>query len=181
MRKYIARKMLDQFERHYNYDVSYMRSMLEISPAAFFKFAKLTDISRHSESAPVNALYATKITGAVAEDCGPCVQLVVTMAREAGMEDDQIAAVLERDMQAMSEDTALGFSFADAIVHRTPLEDEIRSSVRAHWGDKGVIDLALALQIGRMFPMVKTALGFAKTCSSVRIDGEPVKVVKAAA
>lgn len=181
MLKYFAERSLNEFSQRYDYDVSYMRHMLDVSPAAFFKFSKLMALAQHHEKAPRDAMYAAKIVGAVAEDCGPCVQLVVTMARKARMDAAQIEAVLKRDLQAMSADTALGFTFADAVLRGLPSADEVRESARAQWGDEGVIDLTLALQIGRVFPMVKTALGFGKACQKVTIDDGPVDVVKSAA
>ena len=60
-------------------------------------------------------------------------------------------------------------------------EDEFRDAVRAEWGQKGVIDLTLALQMGRMFPMVKAGLGYAKECRRVAVGGNNVDVVKQAA
>ena len=42
MRRFIARRALKAFSARYDYDVSYMNHMLNVSPAAFFKFAGLT-------------------------------------------------------------------------------------------------------------------------------------------
>jgi alkylhydroperoxidase family enzyme len=181
MLKFLARLGLKSFSKRYGYDVGYMRYMLDASPSAFFKFAKLTALARHNEVAPRDAFFTAKLVGAIAEDCGPCVQLVVNMSREAGVAADQIEAVLKRDRAAMNADTALGFQFADAVVRRAPSADEVRETVSAEWGDAGVVDLALAVQAGRIYPMVKRALGFAKTCARVRIDDAPVDVVKEAA
>jgi alkylhydroperoxidase family enzyme len=119
--------------------------------------------------------------GALAEDCGPCTQLCVDMALEAGMPKDQIEAVLRQDPPAMNSATVLAFRFADAVVRRSADDDEFRDAIRAQWGEKGVIDLTLALQMGRMFPMVKAGLGYAKECRRVTVDGHDVDVVKQAA
>jgi hypothetical protein len=81
----------------------------------------------------------------------------------------------------MSDTTRLAFRFADAVVRRVTEEDEFRDAVRAQWGQKGVIDLTLALQMGRMFPMIKAGLGFARECRRVTVDGHEVDVVKQAA
>jgi hypothetical protein len=81
----------------------------------------------------------------------------------------------------MSDATTLGFRFADAVVRRSADDDEFRDAVRAQWGEKGVIDLTLALQLGRMFPMVKAGLGYARECRRVTVDGHNVDVVKQAA
>ena len=81
----------------------------------------------------------------------------------------------------MNDATTLGFRFADAVVRRSADDDEFRDAVRAQWGEKGVIDLTLALQLGRMFPMVKAGLGYARECRRVTVDGHNVDVVKQAA
>jgi alkylhydroperoxidase family enzyme len=153
--------MLRSAGKRYGYDTSYLDMMRKQSPSAFFKFAPLMKAAGHREVAPVDASFAAKLVGALAEDCGPCTQLVVDMALEAGMAKDQIEAVLRRDPGAMNSTTLLGFRFADAVVRRSQ-DDEHREAVRARWGEKGVIDLTLALQMGRMFPMVKAGLGYAK-------------------
>jgi hypothetical protein len=182
MRSWIARRTLRAFAKRYGYDVSYLLMMLNCSPAAFFKFALVMKAAAHREAVPIDASFAAKLVGALAEDCGPCTQLVVDMALEAGMPRDQIEAVLRRDPRAMNEATTLGFRFADAVVRRAvEAEDEFRDAVRAQWGQKGVIDLTLALQMGRMFPMVKAGLGYAKECRRVAVGGNNVDVVKQAA
>ena len=181
MRNWIARRMLRGFATRYGYDVSYLLMMLEQSPAAFFKFAPVMKAAAVREVVPADAAFAAKIVGALAEDCGPCTQLCVDMALEAGMARDQIEAVLRRDPRAMSDTTRLAFRFADAVARRSADDEEFRDAVRAQWGQKGVIDLTLALQMGRMFPMVKAGLGDAKECRRVTVDRHDVDVVKQAA
>ncbi|MGO9358489.1 MAG: hypothetical protein ACLP1D_12575 [Xanthobacteraceae bacterium] len=176
MLKFVARRMLRQFRTHYNYDTSYMETMLREAPAAFFKFAKLMSIARYREVVPVEACFAAKLVGALKEDCGPCTQLVVDMAREAGVADDQIEAVLSAAPAAMTTATALGYHFARAVADRTADDDVCRDAVRGQWGEKGVIELTLALQVGRIFPMVKAGLGHAMACRRVVIGGRPVDV-----
>ena len=181
MRSWIARRTLRAFAKRYGYDVSYLLMMLNHSPSAFFKFAPVMKAAAHREAVPIDASFAAKIVGALAEDCGPCTQLVVDMALEAGMPEDQIEAVLRRDPRAMNEATLLGFRFADTVVRRASEDDEFRDAVRAQWGPKGVIDLTLALQMGRMFPMVKAGLGYARECRRVTVGGNNIDVVKQAA
>lgn len=181
MRESDARRELKAFADHYDYNVSYMANMLDVSPEAYFKFAAITDLAQHREAAPVDATFAAKLSGALAEDCGPCVQLVVRMAQEAGMDDRQIEAVLTRDPGIMEPETLLGFRFADSLVRRKPDLDGIRDEVELRWGEAAVIDLTFAVQIGRVFPMVKAGLGFAKTCERVQIGNHTVDVHKEAA
>lgn len=181
MLRYFAQRALDVFSTRYEYDVSYMRAMLETSPKAFARLFDITKAATHREAAPLEAYYAAKLVGAMVEDCGPCTQLVVNMARQARVAPAQIEAVLQRNSAVMTPDAALGFRFAEAIAYRLRGEDEARDAVRAQWGDKGLIDLTFALQIGRVFPMLKAGLGYAQTCQRVRVGQKPVDVIKRAA
>jgi hypothetical protein len=168
--------MLRKYEAHYNYDTSYMELMLDEAPRAFFKFAKIMGVSRYREVVPAEACFAAKLVGALKEDCGPCTQLVADMAHEAGMGADQIEAVLTANPGAMTAATALGYRFARAVADHADDDETSRAAVRGQWGEKGVIELTLALQVGRIFPMVKAGLGHAKACRRVVIDGRPIDV-----
>ncbi len=179
MRRFFARRALDRFGARYDYDVGYMHHMLQTSPSALLGFAGLTKLARHRKAAPVQAFYAAKLVGALTEDCGPCTQLAARMAEEAGVPAASIQAVLTRNRAAMNGDTFLGFRFADALARRLPDLDGARDAVRARWGEMGVLDLTLAVQIGRVFPMVKAGLGFAEACEGVQIAGRLVMPTKA--
>ena len=179
MRKFFARRALDRFGARYDYDVAYMHHMLQTSPSALLGFVRLPALARHRKAAPVQAFHAAKLVGALAEDCGPCTQLAVRMAEEASVPNASIEAVLTRNRAAMNGDTFLGFRFADALVRHLPDLDGACDAVRARWGEMGVLDLTLAVQIGRMFPMVKAGLGYAEACGRVEIGGRQVAAVKA--
>lgn len=178
MFKQLARHYLKRMSARYNYDVSYMRAMLEASPQAFRKFSALFSLARHRDRATREAVITAKLVGAMFEDCGPCTQLVVNFAKEERVPSYQIEAVLRRDYAAMNADVALAVRFAEAILQRSAYQDQARDAVHKQWGDKGVIDLTLALQVGRIFPMVKAGLGYAKECRQIEVDGRLVEVVK---
>jgi hypothetical protein len=181
MRKFLARRLLRAANKRYGYDATYLEVMLEQSPSAFFKFAPVMKAARHREVVPVESSFAAKIVGAMSEDCGPCTQLTVNMALEAGMAEHQIEAVLRGDTRAMTADVALAFRFADAVARHAVEADAHRDALRQRWGEKGVIDLAMALQMGRMFPMLKLALGYARECRHVSVAGHEVNVARRAA
>lgn len=177
----LSRRMVEWFGRAFDYDVSYMLAMLDTSPRAFNTFGKVTAMANHGEVVEPAPLYAAKLVGTVGEDCGPCTQLVAEKARRDGVPVDQIAAVLKGDASAMSEDVALAWRFAGAVLAASPDLDDLRETVRRRWGDKGVIDLTFALQGSRLYPMVKLGLGFAQECRQVTLDGQPLVVARQAA
>ncbi|MEQ1506234.1 MAG: hypothetical protein ABMB14_28645, partial [Myxococcota bacterium] len=172
----LVRRILKAFSDRYDYDVASMYYLLDTSPSALLKFALVNLPASHRSAAPRDAWFAAKLVGAMTEDCGPCTQLVVNMAREAGVPAAQIEAVLARDPARMSADTALGYRFAAAVAVRDPDEDPARDAVKAAWGDAGVVDLSLGLAVGRVYPMTKAGLGFARECRLIQVDGRMVPV-----
>jgi len=49
-------------------------------------------------------------------------------------------------------------------------DDVLREKIRQHFGEAGLVELALAITSCRVFPTTKRALGYAKRCSLVQID-----------
>jgi alkylhydroperoxidase family enzyme len=171
---WIARRQMAAFEKRFAYDLSYARELLQASRRAFWKFTRLAPMGQHREGVPALAWHAAKIVGARAEDCGPCVQLVVDMARADGVHDDAIAAVLRDDVPAMDAETSLGYRYARAVVTHDAEVLDLRDEVVRRHGPKALASLALGLTASRMFPMLKMALGHGHACAQVRVGAQTV-------
>ena len=76
---------IGKFERDWNYDASYMRDMIDVSPCAAWLFSRVTALGQFRRDLPIEAWCAAGITAVRHEDCGPCTQLAVTMAERAGV------------------------------------------------------------------------------------------------
>ena len=169
---WLVRKKLDAYEREFDYDTSYLRDIYAASPRAFWRFSKFVGLSTYREGAPYDAWFAAKLVCTLAEDCGPCTQLVVTMAERAGVNAATLRAILASDEAAMSTDATLGYRFSRAVLSRdVALGDRLREEIVSRWGQKAVISLAFALASSRVFPTVKYALGHGKACVRVRVAG----------
>ena len=178
--KGLMRRQMKAFERDYRYDMSYLHELLDISPEATLKFARVMALSRYCEDAPPAAWYAAKLAGTLAEDCGPCTQLVADMAGRAGVSDADLRAILRGDAAAMSAEAALGYNFARAALAHAPEAEILRQEVIRRWGRKALASLALGLATARMFPTLKYALGHGHTCVRVRVGGVDTPVQAAA-
>lgn len=174
---WLVRKRLDAYERELDYDTGYLRDIYAASPRAFWRFSKFLGLSTYREDAPNDAWYAAQLVGTLAEDCGPCTQLVVTMAERAGVNASTLHAILAGDEAAMSADAALGYGFARAVLSRdVALSDRLREQIVSRWGQKAVISLAFAVASARVFPTVKYALGHGKACVRVRVAGADARL-----
>jgi HrpA-like RNA helicase len=164
------------FERRYDYDMSYARELLEIDTAAFLKFGRVTALSQYCRDLPIDAAFAAKLVGTLHEDCGPCTQLVVTMAEAQGVAPTTLKAILQRQPDALPADAQLGYRFAEAVLMRHPDADTLRQAVVARWGRRALVSLAFGLLSARLYPTLKYALGHAHTCVRVQVAGEALAV-----
>lgn len=180
MLKFFARRNVKSWAKRYDYDAAYMEAMLDADLGAFVKFSMITAPALHEGPAAADAYFAAKIQGALVEDCGPCTQLVVNMAREAGVANDVIAAVLEDRLDDAGADAALGARFAKAVFAHDLEADAYREEIVKRWGEKGLIAITMGMSIGRVFPTVKRGLGYAHACHRIDVGGRDVAVVKAA-
>ncbi|HSD90842.1 MAG TPA: hypothetical protein VLB44_25130 [Kofleriaceae bacterium] len=171
MLKWFLRKRLAAFETQFGYDTSYMRHVLDTDASAFLKFARASGVSAYRKDVPIDIYYAVKIVGALSADCGPCTQLVVTMALRAGLPAITIAKILRGDDAEMTEPTRLGARFARAVLARDAAADELREQIRRRYGERGVISLGFALVSSQLFPTFKYALGYGHACQRIDLQG----------
>jgi len=176
-----AKRLIDAMERHLKSDMSYLRELQAASPRGFGKFLKATALARHCEVVPIMASHAARLTSLSFEDCGPCVQIAVDQAHAAGMDDATLRAILVGDIEEMPQDIALAHRFARSVLSKSADLAEVREAVRQRWGGKGVVDLTLATQGSRLYPMIKVGLGFAESCRQIQVGAELVTPVNPAA
>ncbi len=169
--------VVQRMEKRYDYDAGYLHELIAADPAAFQAFAGVRKLQSYRKGAPPAAVVAAGLVGTMAEDCGPCTQIVVSMAEEAGMPGAVLKAILTGDEGAMGPDAALAWRFARASLDRDlEAADPLRDEVVRRWGAKGLAALALSLASARVYPTVKYALGHGRACSKIRVRGEDLAV-----
>jgi len=173
MLKWFIRRQLDAFEKTWDYDVTYMRELLDDDFDVFRRYARVAGAGTHRGRVPIDAWYAAKIATVIEEDCGPCTQLGVRMAERAGVPARVLRAVLAGQVDELPDEAALAYRYTRAVLaHATA--DDLRQAVVTRWGRSGLASLALAITVGRTYPTMKYALGHGQACQRVVVDGEPV-------
>ncbi len=168
MMKTFAKWALSGFSKRYDYDVSYLHEMAAVTPSAFMKYLLATPLSQHCSAAPKDAYLAAKLVATRRADCGSCLQLVVNMAREAGMDDATLRAVIIGDVDQVANDIKLAMQYAEAVIDQSAVQvTGLGGQVVSRWGQSGRTDLALAITFGSFFPTLKRGLGHAESCEPV--------------
>jgi uncharacterized protein YjeT (DUF2065 family) len=181
MLTWFMKRRLDAFERDTGYDATYVREMLDADVKAVMTLFKVQGLARYRKDVPREPWYAAALVGVLAEDCGPCTQLGITMAEREGVNPDTLRAIVAGDLRAMPDDVVVAYRFAKASLAHSPAADELRAEVVERWGQRGLISLALALASSRVYPTVKYALGHGKACTRLTVGGKPLPVLKEAA
>jgi len=174
MLTWFIKRRLAAFEKRFGYDASYMRELADIDLRAFMKFARAANLSSYRRDVPPEARLGAALAAVIAEDCGPCTQLCVTMALAEGIAPRTIAALVRGDESAMPDAAHLGYRFARATLAHDPAADELRDEIVARWGKRALVSLAFAITASRLYPTLKYALGHGKACQRIVVAGEPV-------
>jgi alkylhydroperoxidase family enzyme len=174
--RWLLRHTIESFERKWNYDASYLKEIVDLSPLAAWKFSLATSLGRYRRDVPPAALFAAGITAVRSEDCGPCTQLGIAMAEQQGVRPEILRALLKDDVAAMPEEVALAWRFTRATLAHDAAADDYRVEIVRRWGPRAVVTLAFAITTARMYPTVKYAMGHGKICSRVVVNGAPVTI-----
>ena len=120
-------------------------------------------LGRFSKRYDYNVDYLTELA-----DCGPCLQLVTNMAREAKVDETTLKSILHDDQENLSDEVRLAMRFANAVIDQARVETaETSETVVQQWGKAALTDMSLAVTFGTFFPMLKRGLGHAQSCESV--------------
>jgi hypothetical protein len=176
MLKQFVKQRLAAAARDLDYDMSYAQFLVDADLGAFWRFSKVFGLSNYRGDLPPAVSFAAKLVGTMLEDCGPCTQLMITMAEREGVPADTLRAIVSSDDAALDEEVLLAVRFARASLARDPQADVYREQVLARWGKRGLVSLGFGLTAARIYPTLKYALGFGRACSRVRVAGTQVVV-----
>lgn len=160
------------FERRYRYRMDYARQLYDASPAAFWQLAKLFGIAGGVPGLSPAMLVAAKFAATRREDCGPCAQLVLDLALEAGVPAAALRALVAGDATAMPEDMRLAWRYAEAALARDPESETHARALGERLGPQAVAGVALALGVARTFPTLKYALGHGRSCQRLVVGAD---------
>jgi hypothetical protein len=173
MLRWFLRRKLDAEENKLGESMDYLRHVLDVSPAAFLRFASIMPFANSRKVLPKEVWYVAQFVSLQREDCGPCLQIAVNLAQKDCVDSHLIRAVLDGDKSQLSKELADVFDFTQSIVNSTDDPNALRETLRARYGDRGLIELSYAIASSRIPPTVKRVLGYAKSCKDVTISTEP--------
>jgi hypothetical protein len=177
MIKFLLKLATQSFADRYSYDAAYMQYVTKTSASAGLRLAIALPLfaQYRGPRAAQEVRWGAQLAATLDGDCGPCAQLVASMALEAGMPADKLALCLQGQAGGAG-DLGLGFRFARAAIADGPELEELRQEIALRFGETAVVAVSFAAASGRIYPVLKRGLGFAKTCSQVSVGDEMIRV-----
>ncbi len=169
MFRWFIRRKLNAEEKKLGASMDYLREIVDTSPAAFLRFASIMPFANSRKVLCKEAWYVAQLVSLHHEDCGPCLQIAVNLAQNDNVDRSLISAVLDNDQEQLSDEMKDVYEFTQSIVQLDSDPDSLRETLRARYGDRGLIELSYAIASSRVPPTVKRVLGYATSCAKVSI------------
>jgi hypothetical protein len=163
------RNEIDNFEAHYKYDSTYMRELLDHSLEGFAKFNSFLPLSSHMEKLKPEEYWVAKLAAMQVEDCGECLQLNVRMALEAGIARALLHAAIQGG-QELPEQLRDVFNYARSVANHEMVDNDLMNRIETRFDKGAMLEFGLCIATAKVFPTIKRAVGYTRTCSLVEIE-----------
>ena len=180
MLKWILHTMTRKFERAYDYDGTYMHEIVDLSAGAGLRLSALPFMSGYRDGAPAELWAGAALASSLDGDCGPCAQLTVDFALEAGVRPAALRACLAGEYEEAGL-AGLGFRFARAAIADDPETEVLRSQIVQRFGRRALVAVAFATATSRAYPVLKRAMGHGAACQRLDFGEGPSVAVRQAA
>ena len=160
----ISRALIRRSERQFGVKFEYIHEIAQTDLGLLLRYNKVFSFLDPNKKAPRPAYHTARLRGAIAADCGTCVEAEINLATRKGMDAEMIDQVLTRDYAKLSKELAAVATLADAVVERREDDPTARAIVRSAYGDAGLIEVCYAMNGAALLPGVKRALGHATSC-----------------
>ncbi|MEM9996089.1 MAG: hypothetical protein AAF809_00175 [Bacteroidota bacterium] len=172
----LIKRSIVHHEQMLGVPLDYLRSLADVSSGLFAKFTLAVPAAAHRKHAPRDAWHLARVGATRVQDCGTCVQYVVNAARLDGVAPEVLRAALADNTTALGEAEHLALQFGEAVAARTDEVEALRVRLTETIGTEAAVELALAVAMVQVYPILKRGLGQSIACARVEIavDGDAV-------
>ncbi len=162
---FVSRRLISSAEKRLGVSLDYVYQIAKTKLSLLLRYNKLFGFLDPNRNLPAAVYHAARIRGAIASDCGTCVEAEINLARNAAVDREVIKALLTEEYSSLEPDVAAACRLADSVVGlRTDNEEAREALIRAH-GDAGLIEVCFAMNGAALLPGVKRGMGYATACN----------------
>lgn len=172
MLKFVARYLVDRAEKRIGVDLDYAHQIAQTDFGLMARYGKIFGFLDPNKKVPALAYHAARIRGALAADCGTCVEAEVNLAKASGVKPEEIKALLLSDYAGLPQEIFAVARLADAIVQRREDDPDARAEVQKEFGTAGLIEICYAMNGAALLPGIKRGMGYATECNLSVLSGK---------
>nr|AIA16881.1 Unknown Function [uncultured bacterium] len=169
MLKTFIKSQLKKFGAKYDYDTSYIAEMLDVSLGLFMNYNKFVKVAGYRKKSPKDIYYVARIAALKVADCGPCLQLTVNFAKEAGVQNSILEAAV-RNPEQLNPEQLLSYDFGYAVASNADNHDVLSEEFEKKFGKEILMEVSFAVATAIVYPTLKRGLRHAKSCRLVKIS-----------
>lgn len=164
MIKTVAKFLIRRAEQRIGVELDYTHKIAETDISLLRRYGRIFKFLDPNKAVPPTAYHVARLRGALAADCGTCVQAEINLAKTAQIPDGVISAVIGGDYSDLSAPVAAVARLADAVTLRREDDAAARDDIIDAYGDAGLIELSYAMNGAALLPGIKRAMGYATSC-----------------
>lgn len=162
-------KHIQRLDTDYQYDVSFMRDLLELSPQGYAHFHNFLPLASYNEHLSVVDFWVAKLASMKTADCGDCLQLNVHFAREAGIPGMIIRSCVD-DPSSLDPELYDLFSYCKQTLSLQEPDEELNQRIHKRYNKGQLLELGLCIASASVFPLIKRTAGYMKNCRLIDFD-----------
>lgn len=159
----VALGLIARAEKKLGVGLDYTRKIAATDLRLLTRYNRLFGFLDPNKNCPPEAYHTARLRGALAADCGTCVEAEINLARRAGLSHSLIAMIL-KGTDGLPAPLAAVAQLADATTRDHSDAGDARETIRSAYGDTGLIELAYAMNGAALLPGIKRAMGYATAC-----------------
>lgn len=156
--------MIRRAEHRIGVKLEYVLQIAQTDLGLLLRYNKVFAFLDPNKKTPALAYHAARLRGAIAADCGTCVEAEMNLAQHAGISEDVIDRILAAEYSELPDAVRAAARLADAVVGRREDDHSAREVVRQAYGEAGLIEVSFAMTGAALLPGIKRAMGYATTC-----------------
>ncbi|WP_406646189.1 hypothetical protein QEZ52_19180 [Aliisedimentitalea scapharcae] len=160
----IATYLIRSSERRIGVSLDYVHQIAQTKFSLLMRYNRIFGFLDPNRNVPPDAYHTARLCGALAADCGTCVEAEINLAVAADVPHSTIDAVLGSDEAALSDNLCAVLRLATAITAERQDDPDARAAVVRAYGEAGLIELSFAMNGAAMLPGIKRAMGHATQC-----------------
>lgn len=164
MLKKLIHYILSKNEKRLGLKFDYAHKVADEDIGLFLRYTKIFSFLDPNKHVPKKAYHAARICGAITADCGTCVEAEINLAKNAGLDAELISNILTQKHSELPVEISDVVKLSIAVTNFHDDQDAREKIVRK-FGEKGLIELAYAMNGAALLPGIKRAMGYATSCN----------------